>query len=54
MSWDWPRATSCSATPRPEAKGSASADFALIARLNGPASVKISRDGAEKETASGP
>ena len=33
----------------PDAKGSASADFALILRLNGPASVKISREAAEEE-----
>jgi tetratricopeptide (TPR) repeat protein len=33
----------------PDAKGSETADFALIARLNGPASVRISRDVADKE-----
>ncbi len=33
----------------PDAKGSGSADFALVSRLNGPASVKIRRDAAEKE-----
>ncbi|MGP0067546.1 MAG: tetratricopeptide repeat protein [Isosphaeraceae bacterium] len=33
----------------PEGKGSTSADFAWLPRLNGPASVRISRDAAEEE-----